>query len=157
MDRISSLDTPFGIIEILFDDVPVQFNCRNIGPDIDLFPEANGAFRISVDVDLDGEEHLLKMKMRNCAVSGEPETGERLEAISFYSGVGKITLGCYASFGDYEDYEFDYDGCLCSDGIEIGIFSSTKTHTFKFGVCWVNQCTEENDVQTWFGADPAIC
>lgn len=149
--------SPFGTIKVFLDDEPLWFLYRSIDPVDGLFPDADATYRISVDVDLDGKEHLLKMQLCDCEVSGDPESGERLEAISFYSGKGKITLGCYASFGDYEDYDFDYDGCLCPDGIEVGIFPSTKTHTFKFGICWLNECTEENDVQTWFGADSGIC
>ena len=85
-----------------------------------------------------------------------PESGELLEAVSFYKNGGKITLGCYASFGDSADYGLDYDGSICSDGIEIEVTSETKTREFKFGVCWINNCTEETDVQTWYGADPSI-
>ena len=156
MDKISKLETPFGIVEILFDDVFVQFNCQDIGPNSRLFPDVNGAFRIFVDVELDGEEHRLKMKIRNCDVRGDVENGELFESLAFYSGVGKLTLGCYASFGDCDEFGLDYDGSLCSDGIEIYISASTRTSTFKFGVCWLDECTDENEVQTWFGADPSI-
>ena len=79
------------------------------------------------------------------------------ETISFYNEHGKITLGCYASFGDYLNYNLDFDGSLCHDGIEVDIFSSTKTQVYKFGVCWLDVCTKENEAQTWFGADPGIC
>ena len=149
--------TPFGKIRVLLDDKPIWFMYRSIDSVDGLFPDAEATYRVVVEVELDGNEHLIKMQLCDCNVSGDPETGERLEAISFYSGKGKITLGCYASFGDYEDYDFDYDGCLCSDGIEIFISPSTKTQKYLFGICWLNECTEETDVQTWYGADPEIC
>lgn len=155
MDK--EISTPFGKINVLLDGKPIRFHYRTVDPANVLFPDAAATFRVTVDVDLDGQEHLLKMRISDCEVSGEPESGERLEAISFYCGKAKLTLGCCASFGDYENYGFDYDGYLCPDGIELVIFPSTKTHMYEFGICWLNECTEDNDVQTWFGADPSIC
>lgn len=151
------IKTPFGKILFFLDGVPVSFEYRSIDPDEALFPNVAAAYRIQVCVEPDGKAHLLKMQLSEGAVTGDTEPGERLEAISFYSERGKITLGCYASFGDYLDYNLDYDGSLCHDGIEVDIFSSTKTQVYKFGVCWLDVCTEENEAQTWFGADPGIC
>lgn len=76
--------------------------------------------------------------------------------ISFYQNGCKLTLGCTASFGDHEDYGLDYDGSICKNGIEINILPTTKSRNFKLGVCWINNCNDENDTQTWFGADPSI-
>ncbi len=36
------------------------------------------------------------------------------------------------------------------------ILQDTKPHEFTIGVAWINKGTEENDIQTWFGADPTI-
>lgn len=151
------ITTPFGEIKFFLDDTPIWFKYRSIDPVEGLFPTAAATYRIKVEVELDGKEHLLKMQIAGCDATGYSESGERLEAISFERGNGKITLGCYASFGDYEEYEFDYDGCLCSDGIEIVILTSTKTTIYNFGVCWLDKCTKENEVETWLGADPSIC
>ena len=60
-----------------------------------------------------------------------------------------------ASFGACEEYDLDYDGNYYPDGIEICVLPNTKTNEYYFGVCWLNKCTGENDVQTWFGADPS--
>lgn len=34
------------------------------------------------------------------------------------------------------------------------ITGNTKVSTYVFGVAWIVDATEENDIQTWFGADP---
>lgn len=147
------LNTPFGKVTATFDGKPISFEYLCIDPDKRLFPDVDGAYRIKIDYVSDGREHTLLFLLSDCESDGEPETGERLEAVSFYPRDGKITLGCYASFGDYKDYPFDFDGTLRKNGIEISVLPETKTRTMLFGVSWVEHCTEENDVQTWFGAD----
>lgn len=104
----------------------------------------------------DWKKHDLKIELQDSGTVGEAETGERLEALSFYKDEGKITLGVKASFGDYQDYGYDYDGALCSDGIEIYVFPYTRPKMYEFGVCWILKCTAETDVQTWYGADLSI-
>ena len=42
------------------------------------------------------------------------------------------------------------------DGVDYVILGVTNTQIFTFGVAWINNCTENNEVQTWFGADPTI-
>lgn len=148
------MDTPFGKIKALFDGQPMAFSKICVDPDKRYFPHVDKVYRIIINIEPDGKEHTLEFLLVDCEVEGEPETGERLEAVSFYLGRGKITLGCYASFGDYKDYDFDFGGDLKKNGIEISIFPTTATKQFFFGVSWVKRCTKENDVQTWFGADP---
>ena len=81
---------------------------------------------------------------------------ERLEAIAFYEQGGKLTIGCEGWFGEPEEYGYDYDGSYLSNGLEIEITSHTKSKDFLFGVSWLDHCTDENEVQTWFAADPTI-
>jgi len=150
------LHTPFGGIQILVDDTIVNFDHRSIDPNKQLFPDVDAAHRINIKVKNDGKNHTIQIRLTNCNVDGNIESGETLEAISFYKNNGKITIGCYASFGDCKEYNLDYDGFYCADGIQIEILPTTQTQDFKFGVCWLKECTNENDVQTWFGADPSI-
>lgn len=151
-----ALSTPVGSLELLLDDKPVSFSHISIEPNEKLFPDVEAAHRLTYDYVSDGKSHTLSFKIKDCNLEANPETGELLEAVSFYKDNCKLTLGCIASFGDYQDYNLDYDGTLCSDGIEIFITATTKSQTFKFGVCWINECTDGNDVQTWYGADPSV-
>ena len=151
-----ALYTPMGFVEILLDGKPVSFSNLSIDPDEKRFPDVDATHRLAYNYEADGKSHTLHFRIKDCKLEAEPETGELLEAVSFYKDNGKLTLGCIASFGDYEDYNLDYDGTLCSDGMEIYITATTKSQTFKFGVCWIKVCTDENDVQTWYGADPSM-
>lgn len=148
--------TPFGGIRFYLDDEELFFDHRAIDPDPRLFPDVDATHRITITVKKDKKSHILRIKLLNCDMKANIETGELLEAVSFYKNGGKITLGCYASFGDSEEHGLDYDGRISSDGIELMITPETKTRKFKFGVCWLNNCTDETDVQTWYGADPSI-
>lgn len=151
-----ALSTPMGSVELLLDGEPVSFRNLSIEPNERLFPDVDAAHRLTYDFVSDGKSHSLYLRIKDCKFEANPETGELLEAVSFYKDYYKITLGCIASFGDSEDYNLDYDGSLCEDGLEIYISKTTKSQTFKFGVCWIKECTDENDVQTWYGADPSI-
>lgn len=84
---------------------------------------------------------------------GDVESGERLEALSFYINGGKITIGC-----EYDDFEgiLDYGLSYISNGFEITIPAKAKKQTLHFGAAWLSKCTEDNDVQTWFAGDPTI-
>ena len=90
--------------------------------------------------------------MRNNKVISDIETGEGLECVSFYIRNDKSSIACEGSFGDSEEH--DFDGWLGDDGIIIEIKKETNSKEFVFGICWVSHLTDENDIQTWFGAEP---
>ena len=73
--------------------------------------------------------------------SPKTEPVKNLEAVSFYQNGSKLTLGIQADFEKQS-------GKLLSNGLEI-----TTNESLNFIVCWINDVTEENDHQTWFGAD----
>ncbi|MCC8196535.1 MAG: hypothetical protein LIO49_07035 [Ruminococcus sp.] len=149
-----SLKTPFGVIKLLFDGKEEFFDRQCVDPTEVIYPDVDGVYRIDYDFDADGNKHSLKLILEGISVEGYPESGERLEEISFYVGDGKITLGCYADFFNFNG-EFDFDGGLLSNGIEVILLPSTASQTIEFGVCWMtHNCTENNETQTWYGADP---
>ncbi len=152
----TTITTPIGLVELLLDNEPVKFRYLSIEPNKRLFPDVEASYRLIYDFVADGNSHILSFKVKDCCLESNPESGELFEAVSFYKERYKLTLGCTASFGDYEDYNLDYDGSLCDDGVEIHIFEETKSQVFSFGVCWIKDCTGENEVQTLFGADPTI-
>ncbi|KGR79904.1 hypothetical protein, partial [Ureibacillus sinduriensis] len=75
--------------------------------------------------------------------------------ISFYKKDIKLTIGVDCEFTDYPKY-IDFSGEYLSNGIQYVTFQKTADRKFSFGVCWIQPCTEENDTQTWFGADPSL-
>ena len=149
------LKTQFGNIVIRFDGVSAPFSIIPIANER-LFPDVNGAFMLKYMYTCDNKVHTLRCFLDACNATGYPESGERLEAIAFYEQGGKLSIGCEGWFSEPEEYGYDYDGCYLDNGLEIEITSHTKSQAFLFGVSWLEHCTEENEVQTWFAADPTI-
>lgn len=101
----------------------------------------------------DGRMHTLECVIDGVFKEAFPESGERQECMSFYTESGKLSLGCEASFYDYKDYGYDFDGDYQSDGISITVFPKTQSQIFYFATSWLLSCDEKNDHQTWYGAD----
>ena len=62
----------------------------------------------------------------------------------------------YYSDGTRVSEVYDYDNDYMEDGVSYLILKETKTTKYVFGVAWIEKVTTENDVQTWFGADPTL-
>lgn len=58
--------------------------------------------------------------------------------------------------GDGRIGNYDYDCVYLKNGIGYHVFPSTKSQELTFGLAWINECTDDNNVQTWYGADPTI-
>lgn len=89
-----------------------------------------------------------------------PESGERLECQAFYQGKVKLSIGIECDTGYFDTGErignYDYDSKYLENGIGYSILPTTESHELVFGIAWINVCTDENDVQTWYGADPTF-
>ena len=149
------LTTPFGNICITMDDKPIPYAIAPV-QNSKLFPDVSGAYVLAFEYLSDGVSHELHCVLDAPSVKGGIESGERLEAISFYDDQRKLTIGCEGCFGDPDEYNYDYDGDYLSNGLTISITPATKSKVFLVGVAWLDLCTKENDVQTWFAADPTI-
>ena len=149
----SKLSTPFGDIKLTLDGQEQSFKYAAIKPNQRLYPDLDGLYRLYYCFEPDGGSHELKLALTGCDEDGDIESGERLEAISFYSKGGKLTIGCEAEFG-WDKY--DFDGTYDEDGVVLFFRKTTRQQTLCFGIAWLNTCTDKNDVQTWFGADPTI-
>lgn len=40
--------------------------------------------------------------------------------------------------------------------VQYVTFKTTSDRKLKFGVYWIQPCTDENEVQTWLGANPFL-
>lgn len=154
---IEVLKTPFGDIKLRLDEKDIAYEVRGVKRDDRLYPDVDGLFLVAFDFIPDGNTHELQCILENAEYLAYPETGERLEAVAFYINKSKISIGCEGDFGGLLEFcTYDFDGMLLENGIQIDIDTFTKGQKFQFGVCWLLYCTEENDVQTWYGADPTI-
>jgi hypothetical protein len=149
------LMTPLGAVKIFVNDYEVEFTAikmDNLDPHC---PDVNGRFLIQYEYKNEVKNQKIKCCIPSLNVTGEIESGERLEAISFYEENIKLTIGAEGEFNDFAKY-LDYSGNYLRNGIQYITFPSTTDKKFKFGVCWIQPFTAENDVQTWFGADPYL-
>lgn len=153
MDGDDMLNTPFGKIKVTLDGAAVPCVVRPV-ENARLFPDVSGAYLLEFAFEQDGMPHELCCYLDAPAPEAEPESGEDLEALSFRVGTGKLTLGCVSWTGPLE--EADYGGAYLPSGFRLLLRPDTKSGTFRFGAAWVEHCTAENDVQTWFAADPTI-
>ncbi|MBU9723858.1 MULTISPECIES: hypothetical protein [Bacillaceae] len=150
------LVTPLGQVRLFVNDEEIEYTvvqvaldrtCRNV----------SGRYLIQYEYTKDDGIQ----KIRCCLPSVENhhtiiESGERLEAISFYDDSTKLTIGIEASFGLESEDSLDYSGSYLSNGIEYETNLNTVNKIFQFGVCWIRPFTDYNEQETWFGADPTL-
>lgn len=155
------LTTPLGDIEIYIDNKKIEYVERNIGILDKLCPNVNGRYCIEISFIPDGKFHAISCKIKDYISSKEDgiESGEQLELKSFYRHNTKLSIDMKGGDRYYSDgtcasdvYDNDYMG----DGVSYLILEETKTTRYVFGVAWIENVTAENDVQTWFGADPTL-
>ena len=51
---------------------------------------------------------------------------------------------------------YDHDNNYLDNGVSYKILKSTHTNQFVFGIAWIDNPKQDNEVQTWYGADPSI-
>lgn len=166
------LVTPLGEISIRLDGKPYPCKIIQLEPLENVCPNIDGRYKIMVHYEPDGKEHSLSCCLNPTEeVDGHMETGERLECKGYYSKDGKVKISIgleveseyyYNKFGILTRSRsgYDYDGeFYVVNGVyhnDYCILPCTKTDYYVFGVSWILNCNEENDCQTWFGADPII-
>lgn len=157
------LATPLGYIAIYIDDKKVDYIEKNIGISDQLCPDVDGRYSIEVNFIPDGKVHTISCIIDKYISSKEDgiESGERLELKSFYRRNAKLSIGMEGEAGHYPDGTrfsdiYDYDNDYMENGVSYLILEETKTTKYIFGVAWIDNVTAENDVQTWYGADPTL-
>lgn len=148
---VSEFETPFGRISMLLDGREIEFDCEQHAPHPKWFPDVDGVYRLSVTVKHDWRSHELVLQLMPAGpCKTDNDSGERLECIAIYIGTGKISMGCYDPIDDGRDYDA-YHGE--EPHLIVDIFPTTQTELFEFGVCWINNVTDDNEIQTSEGAD----
>lgn len=162
---MSRIVTPLGKIHIAIDGKDLLYNFEQLEPAEKLCAGINGRFKIAVKFVPDGKAHKIECtfpKVDFIRYEHSSESGERLECNSFYRGNAKLSIGIESDAGYIDgnirvsETGYDYDSEYLDNGIAYVILPNTKTEKYVFGICWIDECTVENDVQTWFGADPTL-
>lgn len=145
--------TPLGPIKLYVNEKEIEYQAVYYILD-DRCRDLNGRYLIQYEYKKEYKEQTIKCCLPFNVTEGDIESGERVEAISFYKDFTKVTIGIEASFGLEEEYGYDYSGNYLGNGIEYETNSNTKSQTLLFAVSWIRPYTEENEYQTTYGADP---
>lgn len=158
---MEKLITSLGTVSIYKDDFQIEYNAIKLDNDLAVFPDIDGRYKIAVEYESDNLPHLICCVIDDidCSkVKCNQESGERLECQAFYQDKIKLSIGIECDIGYFDRGErigsYDYDSIYLDNGIGYNILSTTKSHKLIFGIAWINECTDENEVQTWYGADP---
>lgn len=131
------LQTLFGNLLVSRDGQPVTYELKQLEKTKHC-PQVNGRYVVYIAATA-GEK--VRCEISSAFTERAIESGENLEALSFYNVHAKLTIGVEADF-------LVQQGHYTARGIEI-----TATGPVRFGVCWIEPVSEANDVQTWYGAD----
>lgn len=152
--------TPAGEIEIFLDGNNIYYFASSVEI-TSICSNLDGRYSIRVKFDPDGNSHIISCCIANYFPSEKDgiESGERLELKSFYTNKSKVSIGMEADIGFINKQRigtYDYDAGYLKSGVYYKVLPETQTQEYVFGIAWLNTCTDENDVQTWFGADPTL-
>lgn len=154
------LTSPLGEISFFIDDNEIEYSYKAL-KSFECCPDINGRYIIEIAFMPDGKEHSISCVISNSNKIAETdfESGEYLECQAFYSDNIKISIGLEGDNGYDPDTgrresEFDFDVDYLNDGMAYSILPFTKTQKYLFGISWLSPYNEENDVQTWYAADP---
>lgn len=146
------LKTPYGNILLTMDGKPVPCTCTDI-PRRSTFQDVDGAFLLQYDFTCDGQPHTLFCQLEDAPVTGEMESGQWQEALSFYVDQGKLTMACEGDFVLPLASGYDFDGYYEPAGICLRLTEHTASRVVCFAIAWMEHCTAENQVQTWLATD----
>lgn len=144
--------TPLGELFIHVDGIDIMYDYQVRGKS-DPCKDVEGRYLVEINFQPDGiMHHIIEcvfITPNNLEYTRSYESGECLECQAFYTKKDKLSIGTHVN-NDGSDYEVDY----LNNGMAYLIFPSTKNTKYEFGISWICDYTKDNDVQTWFGADP---
>ena len=156
--------TPLGKVVIYYDDVEIVPAMEKI---------ENGRFsdvttyHLKYNYISDNAQHTLQCKLQNPFIEGFAESGERLESIAFESSnpLVRLSIGIDGEFlphcvdnGKLQpcfDYDYQYEGLVLKNGLEIDIKNTDPSREYVFSVAWLFDYNDETAHKTWLMADPA--
>lgn len=155
LSKRMTLLTSIGPVKLFVNSKEVAFTAIKFERDRKRFPHINGRYLIAYDYINDGHKQEIMCCLPSLSVAGYVESGERLEALSFYQDNIKLTIAVVDEFTDDSEVS-SARGQYIKNGIKYDIDENAASRKLLFGICWVQPVTEENDIQTWFGADPSL-
>lgn len=155
------IHTPLGEIEVKVDGEEANCVLRKLSVD-EHCPELDGRYAILVDDIVDRYEHTVSCCIKRYRKTKNDfiEPGERLDLKTFCKGSVRLSIGMFSDiqdeWGESADPAGNYWTEYLNNGVQYHLVPG-KSHTvLPFGVAWLDHGNQENDVQTWYGADPTI-
>ncbi|MFS0671696.1 hypothetical protein [Ornithinibacillus sp. 179-J 7C1 HS] len=149
------LHTPLGPVKLFVNDEEMEY--KAIRYIVDKYcRDVDGRYLIEYEYKNEYQAQKITCCIPSIDVEGDFDGGERLEAISFYKGFTKLTIGIVASFGLEEEEGYDFTGNYIRNGLEYVTNGDTADRIFQFGISWIGPYTEDNEYQTSSGADPSL-
>ena len=155
------IQTPLGIIEIKKDGKETDCVIRAVKNDRQC-PELDGRFAILVDYMPDGQAHTISCSIKRCRGSKNDfvEHAERAEIKSFCRRSTKLSMGMFSDtpeeWGMPSEALMDHQAEMLKNGMQYHIRPDAKRGVYPFGIAWLENFSEKNEVQTWRGSDPTI-
>lgn len=150
--------TPAGEIEIFLDGNIIEYSASSAEV-TSICGNLDGRYAIRVKFDPDRNAHIISCCIANYFPSEQDgiESGEMLELKSFYTNKSKVSIGMEAGYINKQRINtYDYNVGYLNNGVYYEVLPETQTREYVFGIAWLNTSTDENDVQTWLGADPTL-
>lgn len=154
------LRTPLGEIIVSIDEKEIDYNYYKIKNN-DRCKDLLGRYLINICFKCDGIEHTISCCIKDYkkTIKDDIETGENLELKSFFKDNIKLSIGMEGDTGSSErdSNYYEYDNEYLDNGVEYKILKNTsdKVKNYIFVIAWIENFNSDNDVQTWFGADPS--
>ncbi len=155
------LDTPLGKIHVTWDGKPIEHRIEK-APLYEACKDLDGRYFIHISFEPDGKEHNIDCKLVDFSpIETEPSSGERVESLEIYEKEIKMSIATQAEIllrdrnGNIEDDPcniYNYDVEYLETGMRYIILPITTEKEVIFGVSWMSNYDDDNEVQTWFGA-----
>lgn len=155
------LDTPLGKIHVTWDGKLIEYRIEK-APLYEACKDLDGRYFIHISFEPDGKEHNIDCKLVDFSpIETEPSSGERVESLEIYEKEIKMSIATQAEIllrdrnGNIEDDPcniYNYDVEYLETGMRYIILPITTEKEVVFGVSWMSNYDDDNEVQTWFGA-----
>lgn len=155
------LDTPLGKTDITIDGRQIEHRIEKVSPSKSC-KDLDGRYFIHVEFEPDSKEHNIDCKLVDFSpTETEHAGGERVESLEIYEKEIKMSIATQAEILSYENEKIDeddpcniynYDVEYLENGMRYIILPITTEKEVIFGVSWMSNYNDDNEVQTWFGA-----
>ena len=153
------LITPLGEITVLIDGNELEYSYKKL-KSFKSCPDVKDRYAIEIDFLPDGMVHSIACVLSDLDERAKlnVESGEHLECVSVIFEDIKLSVGLEGDDLHMPDgtriSSYDYDIEYLKDGMAYTVLADTVTEKYVFGIAWLSPFCADNEIQTWYAADP---